>query len=1394
MIKKFICFMLTLCLLWSCGLESFAFAGEGTTLNPYTVSTAEEFLAIADDLTAHYILTADIDLSGVSGFEPIGNSQTGAFTGSLDGNSKTISGLTINTPDEKYTGLIGYNEGTVKNLNISGFTVVGGRYVGAVVGYNSSDAVVFGCNVNADVSSSDASPISVNVGGAVGYNAGEVTNVIVQGAVEYSTSEDVYGDVNVGGIIGVNSGKAENIVFSGALDYSPNNSVDNKSYIAGCVALNSGELYSAQFNGSVNGGGTSRLYLYAAGIVAHNTGSATNLFSSGKLTFSGTFFRYAYVGGVIGYNSGPAEITGNETDINFDVKAYSAKLELYAGGFIGYNAYSIKISDAVNYGDIYIKTDNESTSDWREYMYNTTAAGGLIGRNSAAAEIINCANKGDITAWAYHNVPLSGGIVAMNYSNLSVKNCFNTSLVTSSESSNYYYSSYWGGRYLSYASGIVGISYNNTLNIDGCYNSGTVTCNGSSNRFSAAILASDGTPIVKNCYNTGIIKNNVNNFFSYASPSYSSNIGTTATLSTNLSGSTNINLSGKTSGGSYFSGWFERAYRRYFEKNYDSLDFENIWTQHPDINGGVPYFKHMDNWPVMSDSVKDVQPGDSFTLSAYQNRQTINVTSWSTDNDKIATVSDNGVVTAVSAGVATITAVTENGMRANCVVNVLAHPDTETALNDVSIDVNISASIKAISDESDEVVVWAESSDTSVCTVSFSPVDKLVTIKGIDEGTAVITVETALGTVKTFKVTVTNNATGITLPSSQTVGRGVPTKLNVTFTPTGSDANISWVSSDPLIATVDEDGCVTGVNIGTTMITAQTDSGLVASCTINVMAPVTNLAFDPNQVTVVAGDKKALNLVVTPYDTTDKITYSSSNTSYVTVDSSTGVVTAVKAGSATITATSESGVVVRCAVVVINEPIKADSVSISLTNLNIKGGESYTLEAAINPSDATDKRLIWTVEDETIAAVDEIGRVTGLSSGSTVVTVSTYDGSCSASCRVNVTVDVTGVTLGRTTLTMHKGKTFYLNAQVQPAGATNKTVYWESDNTSVATVDENGMVTAIDEGLATVTVTTENWGKTASCVIDVSEEAVTVNFERETVYTVVGKPVTLVATVTPSNVSCANLVWSSSDETVATVLNDGTVIPSAVGNVTITAATDDGCSSASCTVTVVGINSATGTKTVIDTENSLIYGVDIGFKTLNDYIVSSDEICNLEYTPTDSGWGTGAKVVLTVNEETVGIYTLVIFGDVNGDGWYDGEDAFLVNLIAKGMLDRDDVGEAIWTAADCNHDGEINEADVDLLSGAGLKLNDVDQTKPVEELATNSDYIEYVMLIDQSAGFDVEPDTDETEEGTTTPETNETVEPDEPATENNIDFEVIFTNILELFKKIFAFVFSFVIK
>ena len=201
------------------------------------------------------------------------------------------------------------------------------------------------------------------------------------------------------------------------------------------------------------------------------------------------------------------------------------------------------------------------------------------------------------------------------------------------------------------------------------------------------------------------------------------------------------------------------------------------------------------------------------------------------------------------------------------------------------------------------------------------------------------------------------------------------------------------------------------------------------------------------------------------------------------------------------------------------------------------------------------------------------------------------------------------------------------------------------------------------------------------------------------------------------------------------------------------------------------------TTSVVYGEN-MIYGLQAGCDSLDNCTTIVVDGYQWDYTPGKYGFGTGTKATLTDGENVLGEYTILIFGDVNGDGWYDGEDAFLVNLIVQGILDEDDVGTAIWTAADCNHDGVIDEADVDLLNGAGLLLNNVDQSATPAELEENAAYIEYMGLIDQN--FSIGTD-------------NSTAQPDNETTASEFDFEIIIAEVFEFIKSILVFIFSFIV-
>lgn len=204
---------------------------------------------------------------------------------------------------------------------------------------------------------------------------------------------------------------------------------------------------------------------------------------------------------------------------------------------------------------------------------------------------------------------------------------------------------------------------------------------------------------------------------------------------------------------------------------------------------------------------------------------------------------------------------------------------------------------------------------------------------------------------------------------------------------------------------------------------------------------------------------------------------------------------------------------------------------------------------------------------------------------------------------------------------------------------------------------------------------------------------------------------------------------------------------------------------------------------VIDEENNVIYGINSGvslFELEENYLSLCDEVS--VYSDTEIV-GTGTVITFESNYETLAEYTVVVFGDTDGNSWYDGQDAIIVDCLANGMLTKEDVGEAVYTAADCNHDGVIDQADVALLNEAGALLSNVDQTKPADVLLeTSAEYVEYLDLIDQSPEIEIEDETD-------TPEVDVEDTPEADTEDVKVD---IFEMIMNFIKSIFEMLLSYI--
>jgi hypothetical protein len=273
------------------------FSGSGSTRtagNPYIITTVEQLQKMENNLTAHYILSNDIDASATiswnsgAGFLPVGTSST-PFTGSFDGQGYKIDNLIINRSGTDYQGLFGYvgTGGVVKNVGLENVNVKGGYAAGGLVGSNEGTVS----------NSYSTSPVSGggNVGGLVGSNEGTVSN-------SYSTSPVSSSLGQVGGLVGYNDGTVSN-----SYSTSP---VVGGSYVGGLVGNDTGGVYNSFWDMQTSGQATS------AGGTGKTTESMKNVRTYTDVAWSeGLSSAWDFVGNPYG-DAGNGDIWGIDPDVN----------------------------------------------------------------------------------------------------------------------------------------------------------------------------------------------------------------------------------------------------------------------------------------------------------------------------------------------------------------------------------------------------------------------------------------------------------------------------------------------------------------------------------------------------------------------------------------------------------------------------------------------------------------------------------------------------------------------------------------------------------------------------------------------------------------------------------------------------------------------------------------------------------------------------------------------------------------------------------------------------------------------------------------------------------------------------------------------------------------------
>ena len=325
---------------------------------------------------------------------------------------------------------------------------------------------------------------------------------------------------------------------------------------------------------------------------------------------------------------------------------------------------------------------------------------------------------------------------------------------------------------------------------------------------------------------------------------------------------------------------------------------------------------------------------------------------------------------------------------------------------------------------------------------------------------------------------------------------------------------------------------------------------------------VTEVTVSQPTAELIVGETVKLSATVTPSDATNQsISWISSSISIATVTND-GLVAAVAEGKATIKAVA-GGKSASCIVTVSKKPVPVSSVTLDKTSLALTKGESDKLTATVNPADATNKTVSWTSSNPSIASVDSKGKVTGTGNGRAIITAKVDDKE--ATCDVTVTVPIESISLNKTNLTLDKGQSETLIATVKPDDTTEKTVTWFSADPGVAAVVvTSGKVIAMGGGQTTVSAKVGD--KIASCTVTVRVPVESVILNRTDITLDEGESITLKATVTPKDADDQTVTWSSSDGSIVSVDQDGTVhaIKQGYANILVKA----GDKQATCSVTV----------------------------------------------------------------------------------------------------------------------------------------------------------------------------------------------------------------------------------
>lgn len=691
-----------------------------------------------------------------------------------------------------------------------------------------------------------------------------------------------------------------------------------------------------------------------------------------------------------------------------------------------------------------------------------------------------------------------------------------------------------------------------------------------------------------------------------------------------------------------------------------------------------------------------LKEGESVQLSAdvQPARASDRKIKWNSTDSSVVVTSE-GVVTAnaFSTNPVHIVVTTENGLKDSCEINVVKGVTgikiyyDKKEVNSLSVKKNDNIYFTCKLDPSDATekeVVWS-STNEDVATVSVDGTTAVLSANRAGYTTLLASSKDGARTASCVVRVIVPLESFSLKATPDTMYEGEQSVIKVTYNPLeATDTTFVWTPSSNTTASV-IDGRIVALKASSSpvIIKATTHDGkLSQECSVTVKCKVEAVQVSHKSLTLENGSTFPLSASTYPERATDKrIRWSSNNEVVAIVDSINGIVTARTCGTATIIARSEENKEIydMSEVTVTSagpSPVEPTSITVKPTTKTMRVGDTFTLVATVEPSDA-DGSVSFLTSNPSVVTVDKnSGKVTAETAGTAIITAKTVNG-LTAECIVNVQaepgepVDVSSVSLSASSHTVESEKTIKITATVMPANATDKSLIWKSSDPKTASVDQTGTVTGHSIGReATITATSRSnsnisgqWTiKVVEPYIAVKGIEITVDpndtrYKSGSLCLNPGEDCQLYVVFKPSNATNKAVTWTVNGGGV--LLNDGKVT-----------ATKAGSSGTVVTVTSVD-NPVKSSSIVVSTVARKATGVAIN-KSAISMTVGQSEILHSVFTPVNttdqSGiWNSDKPDVVTVSPD--GTVTALNAGQAkitftSNDGGFNGYCHITVNSSA----------------------------------------------------------------------------------------------------------------------------------